>query len=88
MKAWFCKVQYKKKTILWLTVWDNFFKLSLYFAEKSDQDMKEMEISEEIKNQYLDIKRMGKIKPVEINVKNIETLKDVYTLIAYKKSIK
>lgn len=25
-KAWLCKVQYKKKTIFWLSVWDQFFK--------------------------------------------------------------
>ena len=88
MKAWFCKIQYKKKTILWLTIWDNYFKLSLYFTEKSDQDIKELEISEEIKNQYVEIKRIGKIKPIVIDVKNTESLRDAYTLITYKKIIK
>ena len=88
VKAWFCKVQYKKKTTFWLTVWDNYFKLSLYFTEKSDKDIKELEISEEIKNQYFEIKRIGKIKPTIINVRDAESLHDVYTLIIYKKSIK
>ena len=87
-KAWFCKVQYKKKTILWLTVWDKYFKLSLYFTEKSDHDIKELEITEEIKNQYMEIKRIGKIKPIVIDVKDTASLGDAYTLITYKKSIK
>lgn len=87
-KAWFCKVQYKKKTIFWLTVWGNYFKVSLYFTEKSDQDIKELEISEHIKNQYFELKRMGKIKPTILTVKDTESLRDAYMLITYKRSIK
>ena len=86
-KAWFCKIQFKKKTILWLTVWDKYFKIILYFAEKSDQDIKALEISEEIKNQFKEIKRIGKIKPIVIDIKNCDSLHDVYKLITYKKSI-
>ena len=28
-KAWLCKVQFKKKTVFWLSIWDGFFKLTL-----------------------------------------------------------
>ena len=86
-KSWFCKIQFKKKTILWLTVWDKYFKIILYFAEKSDQDIKALEISEEIKNKFMEIKRMGKIKPIVIDIKNRDSLHDVYKLITYKKCI-
>lgn len=33
-KAWLGKVTHKKKTILWLSVWDGFFKTGFYFTEK------------------------------------------------------
>ncbi|ULQ60863.1 DUF3788 domain-containing protein [Brucepastera parasyntrophica] len=34
-KAWLCKIQYKKKTVLWLSVWERFFKTSFFFTEKT-----------------------------------------------------
>jgi hypothetical protein len=33
-KAWLGKVQHKKKTVLWLSVWEDFFKVSFFFTEK------------------------------------------------------
>jgi len=87
-KAWFCKIQFKKKTVLWLTVWENYFKLSMYFAEKFDQDIKNLNVSEDLKAQYFEVKRIGKIKPVVIDVKNLENLHDAYRIIEYKKSIR
>jgi hypothetical protein len=46
-----------------------------------------MEIAEEVKERYFEMKRMGKIKPVILDIKNRENLKDAYTVIKYKKSI-
>jgi hypothetical protein len=34
-KAWFCKVQYKNKTVYWVSVWDRYFKIAFYFTEKT-----------------------------------------------------
>jgi hypothetical protein len=34
-KAWLCKVQYKNKTVFWLSVWDRYFKMGFYFTEKN-----------------------------------------------------
>jgi len=34
-KAWLCKVVYKKKTILWLSIWENYIKTGFYFTEKT-----------------------------------------------------
>ncbi|MCU4166572.1 DUF3788 family protein [Carboxylicivirga caseinilyticus] len=33
--AWLCKIVYKKKTILWLSVWENYIKTGFYFTEKT-----------------------------------------------------
>jgi len=62
--------------------------LIIYFSEKNDQNIRNLGISEEIKNQYSEIKRIGKIKPVVIDVREIDNLIDVYKLITYKNSIK
>lgn len=31
-KSWLCKVQHKKKTVLWLSVWEDCFKLFLLYS--------------------------------------------------------
>ena len=86
-KAWFCKVQCKKKTIFGLTVWSGYFKLSFYFAEKYDTAITNLGISEKLKQQYVEIKRIGKIKPLIINVKEEKDLINAYVLIKYKNGI-
>ena len=48
-KAWLCKVQHKKKTILWLSVWEGFFKVSFFFTEKHLEAIAALDISESIK---------------------------------------
>ncbi|HMA64672.1 MAG TPA: DUF3788 family protein, partial [Chitinispirillaceae bacterium] len=33
-KAWLCKVQKKKKTIIWMSAWKGFIQATIYFPEK------------------------------------------------------
>lgn len=34
-KAWLCKITHKKKTIVWVSLWDSLFKSSFFFTEKN-----------------------------------------------------
>ena len=34
-KAWLGKATFKKKTVVWISVWDNFIKATFYFTEKT-----------------------------------------------------
>lgn len=36
-KSWLGKAQRKKKTVLWLSVWEECFKLTFYFTEKTSR---------------------------------------------------
>jgi hypothetical protein len=48
-KAWMCKVTFKKKTILWLSIWDGFIRVAFYFTEKTGKGLLETEINEQLK---------------------------------------
>jgi hypothetical protein len=83
-KAWLCKVCRKKKTVLWLSVWDGFFKASFYFTEKHLESIAALDISEEIKEEFCRTKPVGKLLPLLINVNKHEQLTDLLKIVKYK----
>jgi hypothetical protein len=87
-KAWLCKVCFKKKTIFWLSVWENFFKTAFYFTEKNSSGIKELDIDENIKEEFVHRKPVGKLIPLVINMERKEQIKDVIRIIEYKKCLK
>ena len=87
-KTWLCKVCYKKKTVFWLSVWEQFFKIGFYFTEKSIPDIAELKIDENIKVDFSSSKSVGKLIPLTIIMTRKEQINDVLTLIEYKKKQK
>jgi Protein of unknown function (DUF3788) len=87
-KAWLCKVCFKKKTIFWLSVWDQYFKTGFYFTEKTGQGLNSLNIDENIKETFWKNKPIGKLIPLGISVTGIEQIDDILRIIEYKKSLK
>jgi hypothetical protein len=85
-KAWLCKAQYNKKTVCWLSAWNQYFKVAFYFTEKTSPRIFELEIDEEIKNNFRNNKHIGKLIPLVIKVSQKKQLRDVLKIIEYKKS--
>lgn len=83
-KAWLCKITLKKKTVVWLSVWSDCFKVALYFTEKSGGGIPGLRIDDSIKEFYLNHKPIGKLKPIVVEVKLKSQLVDINTLIKYK----
>ena len=83
-KAWLCKITFKKKTVVWLSVWSDCLKLGLYFTEKTGAGIPGLEIDDSIKEFYLNHKPIGKLKPIAIEVRMKSQLDDINTLIKYK----
>jgi len=83
-KAWFCKITLKKKTIVWLSVWSDCFKVAFYFTEKSGGGIPGLKIDDSIKEFYLNHKPIGKLKPIVVEVRMKSQLVDINTLIKYK----
>lgn len=87
-KAWLCKVSFKKKTILWLSVWENLIKISFYFTEKTIPGLLETDISSYITNTLHEAKKIGKLIPLTLGIQSSEQLADVRKIILYKKNLK
>ncbi len=87
-KAWLGKVTLKKKTILWLSVWEGLFKTSLFFTEKHLEAIAALDISETIKDKFAKTKPTGKLIPMIFDINADNQLQDLLTVIRFKKSLK
>jgi hypothetical protein len=83
-KAWLCKIVSKKKTVLWLSVWETCFKVSFYFTEKNRNDINELTIGETIKTDFNETKPVGRLLPLTICVNEIKQIDDVLIIADYK----
>ena len=87
-KAWLCKVVKKKKTIFWLSVWEDCFKITCYFTEKTQSGIFDLPVGQNIKGLLSEVKHIGKLVPLTLEIKNEHLLADLYEIIKYKISIK
>lgn len=87
-KAWLCKVCYKKKTVFWLSIWENYFKTTFYYTEKNCGGIMDIEIDEIIKVNFKNHKPVGKFMPLTMAIDSKEQIKDLLKIVEYKKSLK
>lgn len=87
-KAWLGKVVQKKKTILWLSIWDRLFKTSFYFTEKHMEAIAALDISEQKKKKFAGMKSIGKLIPMTFEISEKEQLEELLTVVRFKKSLK
>ncbi len=83
-KAWLCKITFRKKTVVWLSVWPDCFKLGFYFTEKSGGGIPDLKINDSYKKDYLNHAPIGKLKPLVIETRMKSQLSDINILIKYK----
>lgn len=97
-KSWMARGQYrwttargtnKEKTIYWLSAWDGYFKVVIWFLAKNRHEILKENLSKTIRQTILDAKTLGKLNtfPVEFDVRTDEFLSDIYLLIKCKKEL-
>ena len=87
-KSWLMKVQRKAKTVFWLSIIKNSFRITFYFTDKASQPIAESNISEELKAQFTDGKSYGKIKGITVEIQHPSDLEATKTLIELKEKVK
>ncbi len=83
-KAWLCKVQKKKKTIVWMSAWKGFMQATVYFPLKSFEQVLVLEITEGLKEKFSNTKNVGKSKPCIFEVQSNEILMDFEKVMELK----
>jgi hypothetical protein len=87
-KAWLCKITHKKKTVAWLSLWENAFKTSFYFTEKTGAGIESLDIDSRIKSSFLQNKAIGKLIPLTLEIDNKTKLDDFRRIAEYKITLK
>lgn len=86
VKSWLGKGILKGKTIFWLSIWQDFFKVSFHFTEKTRLGIMSLPIADEIKTRIKNEPIKGKLVSLIIDVSESTHLNDVFTLVSYKQS--
>ncbi len=87
-KAWLCKVVFKKKTVFWLSVWEGYFRATFYFTEKNCGGLDDLGLNQELMQQFIQSKPIGKLLPMLFTIREIPHLEDLLKVVQYKKSLK
>ena len=64
--SWLMKVVRKKKTVFWLSVIKDAFRITFYFSDKAEEDILTSGISNELKEQFKYGKQYGKIRGLTV----------------------
>jgi len=87
-KCWLLKITRKAKTIFWLSVLKESFRITFYFGDKAEPAILASSISDTLKNQFKNSKRYNKIRGITLNISSDNDIEDVKSLVAIKLSIK
>ena len=83
-KAWLCKVQFKKRTIVWMSVWKGYAQATMYFPLRYLDDILGLKISAETRESIMNTKNVGKSKPCTFEIRNKKILNDFEEVMKFK----
>lgn len=83
-KSWLYRALRKKKTLYWIGVIKDTFRLSFYFGDKAEPIIEASLIPENIKEEFRKAKRYGKLRAISIEMRSAEDLQNVISLVELK----
>ena len=87
-KSWLLKTQRKKKTIFWIKVEHNTFRVAFWFGDKAEELILNSTLPERIKTEFKEGKRYGKIRGIPVEMEDATDLENVKKLIEVKLAMK
>ena len=83
-KAWLCKVQKKKKTIVWMSVWKGFVQAAIYLPLRLQDEILDLDINDDLKTKISETKNVGKSKPCIFEIRDKSLLSDFEKVMLFK----
>jgi hypothetical protein len=87
-KSWLMKVTHKSKTVFWLSITKNAFRITFYLTDRAEEAVMNSKISDELKEQFKDGKHYGKIRGLTIVFKNKKDIEYAKEMVGIKLKIK
>ncbi|MCF7793318.1 MAG: DUF3788 domain-containing protein [Candidatus Cloacimonetes bacterium] len=83
-KAWLCKVQKKKRTIVWMSAWPGYMNAAIYIPKRLIDNVYALDIADEIKQKIESTKDVGKSKPCIFEIRDESILEDFEKVMQLK----
>jgi hypothetical protein len=87
-KAWLFRVILKKKTLFWIGVLEDTFRITFYFGDKAEPVIEKSSLPEETKASFKNGKRYGKIRSISFEVKGQEDVDHALVVAGIKAAMK
>ncbi|MEI8225849.1 MAG: DUF3788 family protein [Bacteroidota bacterium] len=87
-KRWLFKLVQKKKTIFWIGILEDTFRVTFWFSDKAESLINDSDLPGEIKDNFKTAKKYGSIRAVSIKINDHADVDNVLKLIAIKHKIK
>jgi hypothetical protein len=87
-KRWLFKLVRKKKTIFWINILENRFRVTFWLSDKAVPLINDSDLPEKIRDEFSLAKKYGAIRPVSIEMNDDSDLDNVFKLIIIKQRIK
>jgi len=80
----------KEMNVFWLSIWEGFFRVSLFIPEKARADALSLPVKDETKKMIETSKQMGKLRffPLLFDLREDKFFDDIYKFADFKKAIK
>ena len=87
-KQWLFKMVQKKKTIFWLAVMKDTFRITFYFGDKAEPVIIASDLPKSVKDGFLNGKQYGKIRGITTKVNSQSDVETITKLIDIKVKLK
>jgi len=87
-KQWLFKMQLKKKTIFWIGVLRDTFRITFYFGNKAEPLIVNSNLPDKMKDDFVSGKKYGKIRAISIRISGTGDLENIYKLVELKAKMK
>ncbi len=83
-RTWLCKVQKKKKTIIWMSAWPGYMQATVYVPEARIPEISALDLSERAKARIAETKHVGKSLPCIFEIRDAQAIRDLNTVMQRK----
>lgn len=83
-KAWLCKVQHRKRTIVWMSAWRGYMQATIYFPAKHTDAVFALSLGADTIARFRTTKSVGRSMPCIFEVHNAAVLADFERVMELK----
>lgn len=87
-KRWLYKMLNKKKTVFWISITEDTFRVTFWFSDKAQTLINECNLPESIKDEFSLAKKYGAVRAVTIKINDNRDVDNVLKMIPIKIKLK